>query len=141
MRWWVLLFLSIILGWSGLASARAPVQLQDPPPLPIPEKISQRDVARFVVQTLSSRAWGITKEEADHVIATMRRDRFMVRIRVSWDARTIRTAYMDSENLDYAIRDGQPYIHPGYPRWIDDLLFGFRTKMRVRSIENGGSGT
>lgn len=141
MRRWVLFSLFSCLWWVGMTQAWASVPLQDPPPVPIPEKVGERDVAKFVVQTLASRGWGITREEPGRVIATLRRDAFMARIKVTWDAHAIQIAHMENENLDYEVRDGQPYIHRSYPRWIDSLVFGLQVKMRVRSIENGGSGT
>lgn len=141
MRRLVLFSLLLCAWWVSAAQAFGAVPLRDPPPVPIPEKVDERDVAKFVVQTLSSRAWGITREEPGLVVATMRRDAFMVRIKVTWDAHAIRITHIENENLDYEVRDGQPYIHRSYPRWVDDLVFGFQVKMRVRSIENGGSGT
>ena len=56
-------------------------------------------------------------------------------VRVTWDAQTIRIAYVDSKNLDYKVRNGKTYIHPNYLGWVSNIAKDMGTNMQLSAIE------
>ena len=45
-----------------------------------------------------------------------------VQLRLEYDAESYRIHYVDSVNMNYVQRDGVPYIHPNYNRWVRNLI-------------------
>ena len=50
---------------------------------------------------------------------------------MSYDDRQVRFAYVDSSNLDYRVKRGEPQIHSNYLGWIGYLVDDLATNLQV----------
>lgn len=72
--------------------------------------------------------WNITREEPEQFRMTVTsRGKYSAIVDVKIvDAQSVQIVYVDSMNLNYGVRDGQPVIHPTYNRWVNNLLQAIR---------------
>ena len=54
---------------------------------------------------------------------------------MTWDAQSVRIAYVDSVDLDYKERKGKRFIHPNYLGWISNIAKDMGTNMQLSAIE------
>ena len=59
------------------------------------------------------------------------RGKHHVVVDVAYDATSATIAYVTSQNMDYKIKGGEPWIHSSYIRWVTLL---------AQAIENGSRG-
>lgn len=125
----VLLVLSLVL-FCGQAEARR-AELIDPDPVAIPAGVTTEQVVADIKRALIGRGWVVTDEAPGQIESTLHLRSHVARIRVTYDDQHVRFAYVDSENLDYETRRGEPYIHSNYLGWIGYLVSDLSTNMQV----------
>lgn len=134
-------FIHIVSAALALAAAvafSAPVQarsaaLIDPDPVAVPAALSGEQVARDIKRTLAGRGWSVTAEQPGQIDSTLNLRSHVARIRISYDAKQVRFAYVDSRELDYKIKKGQPYIHRNYLGWIGYLVADLSNNLQLSS--------
>ena len=57
------------------------------------------------------------------------RGTFKVVVNVSYTSTGMQVDYVSSENLEYVVKHGGPYIHPKYNKWVDLLMQETKTKL------------
>lgn len=122
-RWLALFLLPIALLLSGSNDAYArSSDLNDPDPIAIPAGKSAEDVSRAIKSALAGRTWVVSSEQPGRINATLNLRSHVARIAITYDATSIRIAYVSSENLKYKEKNGKRSIHSNYISWIGNLV-------------------
>ncbi len=134
MRQLRLLFtLLVLFTAAGAVQARSAV-LVDPDPVAVPAGLSQEQVAKDIKRALIGRGWAVTAEQPGEIDATLNLRDHVARIKLAYDARQVRIAYVDSSNLEHRIKRGKPYIHSNYLGWIGFLVNDLSANLQVSSM-------
>ncbi|MBP6749222.1 MAG: hypothetical protein KA144_06250 [Xanthomonadaceae bacterium] len=130
----VLSVLSLI-AFSGAVQARQ-APLVDPAPVAIPAGLSQGKAVKDIKRALIGRGWTISAEREGEIDSTLNLRDHVAKIRVSWDATSVRIVYVDSVNLSYREKRGKKFIHPNYLGWISNIANDMGTNMQLSAMEN-----
>ena len=126
---WLAVVLVLCLA-CGVAQARK-AELADPDPVAIPAGLDQEQVTKDIKRALIGRGWSISGEKPGEIDSTLFLREHVARIRVTWDEKQVRLAYVDSDNLDYKEQKGKRYIHRNYLGWIGFLVQDINTYFQV----------
>ena len=104
------------------ACRNAPIESVEQAPLRASSAASLEDISDVVRRAASQHGWVVVQEEPGITTLKLTRgwDKW-VTTRVQYDTKMVTIRYLDSENLNYSVRDGKSWIHPGFNRWIDNL--------------------
>jgi len=119
-----------LFAFAGFVHART-APLVDPDPVSIPSGLSDEQIVKDIKRALIGRGWSITTEQPGEIQSTLHLRDHVARIKVTYDAKQVRLAYMDSSNLDYKLKRGQPVIHGNYLGWIGFLVNDLNTNFTV----------
>ena len=112
---WVLPLL-VSLPLAAFACAKP---LYQPPPLAAAGTPAQTRTA--ILRAVAQSNWVVDSERAGQVVARYtKEDDWTMAVAIDY-AEQVTIRYADSENLDYAIKDGGPVIHGGYNRRVARL--------------------
>ena len=125
-----MLALLAVVAFAGDAEARR-APLVDPDPVAIPAGLTAEQVAADVKRALVGRGWEIVSEQPGQIESTLHLREHVATISVSYDDRQVRFAYVDSSNLDYRVKRGEPQIHSNYLGWIGYLVDDLATNLQV----------
>jgi len=114
----LLLLLPLLLLTMGLRQA----PLVDPPPLAVPTGMTQVQVSKAIKAALAGRGWAVAGEKDGVIDASLHLRKHVANIRISYDARQVRFAYVSSSELKYEEKRGRRYIHKNYLGWIQNLV-------------------
>ena len=123
-----------LFAFSGAVQARQAL-LTDPAPVSIPAGLSQEKAVKDIKRALIGRGWAITSERPGEIESTLNLRTHVAKVRVTWDAREVRIAYVSSVDLDYKERNGKRYIHPNYLGWVGNIAKDMTTNMQLSAIE------
>ena len=114
----LILGLVLILG----ACRNAPIESVEQAPLKASPVASLQDISDVVRRAATKHGWVVVEEEPGTTTLKLTRGwNTWVTTRVQYDTKMVTIRYLDSENLNYSVRDGKSRIHPGFNRWIDNL--------------------
>ncbi len=130
----VLLSVFSLFAFSGAIQARQAL-LADPAPVSIPAKLSQDQVVKDIKRALIGRGWTITSERPGEIDSTLYLRDHVAVVRITWDAQTIRIAYVDSKNIDYKVRNGKTYIHSNYLGWVNNIAKDMNTNLQLSALD------
>ena len=125
-----MLALLAVVAFAGDAEARR-APLVDPDPVAIPAGLTAEQIAADVKRALVGRGWEIVSEQPGQIESTLHLREHVATISVSYDDRQVRFAYVDSSNLDYRVKRGEPQIHSNYLGWIGYLVDDLTTNLQV----------
>jgi hypothetical protein len=123
-----------LFAFSGAVQARQAL-LADPAPVSIPAGLSQEQAVKDIKRALIGRGWAITAERPGEIESTLNLRTHVAKVRVTWDTREIRIAYVSSVNLDYKERNGKRYIHSNYLGWVSNIAKDMTTNMQLSALE------
>jgi hypothetical protein len=109
--------------------------LVDPEPVAVPAGLSDKAVAKAVRVGVSQRGWAITKEEPGYMEATLHLRTHMARIGITYDTRQVKIRYLESENLDYTMKNGVPQIHRNYLSWISNVVLDINVQLQAAAAD------
>ncbi len=89
---------------------------------PSGQTTSAAKVRNALVLAGLARGWTLADDQPGRLKLSFNKgDKHRVTIKVSYDDRSFEIRYVDSYNLNYALKDGQAQIHPNYNRWVNNL--------------------
>lgn len=112
----LLFFLAVVTFCSSCVRDRLLYQAS---PIAIPS--SESNPRQAIRAALLDYNWIVEKDEPGEMIARQRRGQHEAYIKVTYDDRTVRIRYHDSDNLLYELVDGEERIHERYNIWIRNL--------------------
>jgi hypothetical protein len=130
----ILLSMLSLFAFSGTVQARQ-APLTDPAPVSIPAGMSQDKVLKDIKRALIGRGWEVSAERPGEIDSTLRLRDHVAQIRVTWDAQTIRIAYVDSKNLNYKVKRGKKFIHPNYLGWVSNVAKDIGTNLQLSAVD------
>ena len=130
----VVLAVLSLFAFTGAVHARS-APLVDPDPVAVPAGLAQAQLVKDIKRTLLGRGWAITAEQPGRIDSTLNLREHVARIRVTYDAGQVRFAYVDSSNLDFAMKKGKPHIHGNYLGWIGYLVSDLSTNLQLSAAE------
>lgn len=130
----ILLSVLALFAFSGAVQARQ-APLTDPAPVSIPAGMSQDKVIKDIKRALIGRGWEVSAERPGEIDSTLHLRDHVAQIRVTWDAQTIRIAYVDSKNLNYKVKRGKKFIHPNYLGWVSNVAKDINTNLQLSAVD------
>jgi hypothetical protein len=94
--------------------------LVDPAPIAVPMGLTEKSVAKAVKLGVLQRGWLVTREEPGYMEATLHLRSHMARIGIDYDPQSVKIRYIDSQNLDFKVKNDVRYIHGNYLKWINN---------------------
>lgn len=110
-------------------------ELVDPAPVAVPAGVDQSELVKDIKRALIGRGWAVTGEAPGQVDSTLTLREHVAKIRVTFDAREVKFAYVDSTNLDYRQKNGKAFIHSNYLGWMQYLTDDLTTNLQVSASE------
>lgn len=120
--------------FAGPVEARK-APLADPAPVAVPAGLTAEQVTKDIKRALIGRGWVVSEERPGEILATLNLREHVAKVRVTWDTREIRIAYVDSTNLEYSERKGTRYIHPNYLGWVKNIATDMGTNLQLSAAE------
>lgn len=130
----IVLSVLALFAFSGAAHARK-APLTDPAPVSIPAGLDQEQVTKDIKRALIGRGWAIEQEQPGDITTVLHLRDHVARVHVTWDAGTIRIAYVDSTNLNYEDRRGKRFIHPNYLGWVNNIAQDMKTNLQLTALD------
>jgi hypothetical protein len=122
---------------SGAAFARLPepvVNLVDQEVVAGSGKaLGVKEVERIISKAAQEKKWVVAPPQNDKIRASLswRNNKHTIMVEIACAAGRYSINYQDSVNMNYAVRDDQPMIHPYYNRYVGEL----RDAIRVEALK------
>lgn len=142
---------ALCLALAGPAAARSSVPIVNHPQVtwarPAGEALSLVQIRERIVAACQERGWRAEPGSApDTLLATLVvRNKHTIRVNIAYRADTFDVTYAGSDNMNYAVKEPNPYavglgpagqvdtrtevIHPNYNRWVDLLIGTIRARL------------
>jgi hypothetical protein len=114
---WAIPALALVAG-----SATASEVLVDPPAISVPPGLTDKLVAKSIRLGVAQRGWIVTRQDPGYMEATLHLRTHVAKVGINYDASSIKVRYLESQNLDYAVKKGVPRIHGNYLKWVNNLV-------------------
>ena len=126
-----MLKVTILMLLAALAlTACTSAPLKPAAPIAVPPGISQAQVKTSIINALEGRGWTLDKVADGDVLSTLHLREHTATIHITYDATTVRLAYVRSTNLDYRENGSKRNIHRNYNSWIDYLEQDIRRNLQ-----------
>ena len=109
--------------------------LVDPEPLLVPAGLSDKAVAKAVLVGVLQRGWVITRQDPGYMEATLHLRSHMARIGINYDTQHVKVRYLDSENLDYEMKQDVPHIHRNYLNWVNNVVLDINVQLQAAAAD------
>ena len=125
------LVLAAMLAAAAPAALARNTALMDPGQItlsaPSGQAASAAKVRHAIVLAGMARGWVIADEQPGRLKLTFNKGtKHRATVDVHYNERSFQIRYVESYNLDYAMKDGQVLIHPNYNRWVNNLAHDTR---------------
>src|SRR5262245_10174820 len=85
--------------------------LIEPPPIPVPAKLTVKDVSKAIRAAIVQRGWVAAKDDKGVIDAILNVRSHEVKVAITYDPKQVLIKYVDSKNLDYEEKNGTRKIH------------------------------
>lgn len=127
------LILLCSLGLSPLVLAAA--ELIDPPPVVVPEGVSEKELVKQIKKAFVGRNWTIEKEEKGSIKATLYLRSHIARVAADYSADEVTLTYLSSENLNFKEKKGKRFIHKNYLTWIQNVRNDLNKNLQLQALD------
>jgi hypothetical protein len=111
----------VLLGVVPEMSIAANPKIYIPDPVQIPCTLTTQKIRSVVRTAVLDRGW-IPADKGEGVIeAKLDKDKYVVFVTLTFDAKAVRIAYKSSVNLDYQGTGAEATIKRGYNAWVKNL--------------------
>ncbi|MEE4330002.1 MAG: hypothetical protein V2J10_03990 [Wenzhouxiangella sp.] len=115
----LLSFAIVMLCLVGCASTP---MLESPREANVPSGMTTAQVEQAILDAMRARGWSVHDRSRGHIIADLNVRAHFARVDIRYSADSVRLEYVDSDNLDYEIVDGQQRIHGNFNSWMTNLI-------------------
>jgi hypothetical protein len=93
--------------------------------------LSAKEIKRIISKAAQEKRWIVSPSQDDKIKASLswRNNKHTIMVEITCGANRYSIHYKDSINMNYAIQDGQPVIHPYYNRYVGQLRDAIRVEM------------
>lgn len=117
----------------------AATPLVDPPPVSVPAGLSEKQVEKAVRVGVAKRSWVVTRSGKGYVEATLNLRQHMAKVGITYDTKQVSLKYLDSSNLDYAVKKDGPVIHKNYLKWASNVLHDINVELQAATVDASGT--
>lgn len=114
------LMLVIVAFWL-VGCATAPPVLDSPRAIDVPGNATMEEVENAILDAMRSRGWSVHERNRGEIIADLNVRSHFARVGITYNTGAIAIEYMDSENLEYEVVDGEQHIHGNFNSWLTNL--------------------
>ncbi|WP_431256348.1 hypothetical protein ACQ86G_16460 [Roseateles chitinivorans] len=115
----------ILASLVGVAQARGTVALLEPERVTVATGATTLDpeqMKQAIVRGGSKYEWTVAGEEPGKLrLKYNKQNKHEVEVAVSYDTTGFQIRYVGSINMKYELKNGAPFIHPGYNTWVTNL--------------------
>lgn len=115
------------------AAANDPLEM--PPPIRLPKAVELGKLKGTILSALTRRKWVAEADIEGGFVAALHVRTHTLRIRIEYEPRQVSFVYVDSEDLDYEIDDGVPYIHFKANRWLAALAVELQRELNLVAFD------
>jgi hypothetical protein len=108
--------------------------LVDPAPIPVPAKLSPKDVSKAIRSGIVARGWAVEKDDKGQIDAVLNVRTHQVRVAIQYDTKQVKITYVSSENLDYDEKGGTRHIHKKYNQWVQNMAGDIERSLSSEAI-------
>lgn len=127
--------LVILFGFGLSTLAFAAAELFDPPPVPVPSGITEKELVKQIKKAFVGRNWSIEKDEKGSVKATLYLRSHVARVAANYTSEQVTLTYLSSENLNYKEKKGKRFIHKNYLTWIQNVRNDLNKNLQIEALE------
>lgn len=116
--------LAVLISFSSMARELAPIADQRNILVQANsgKELTADDVKLAIQRGAGEKGWSTEDQGDGMLIARINvRQKHTVELEIPYSAKEYSLIYKNSGNLNYELRNGVPYIHPNYNRWIQYL--------------------
>jgi len=113
----LLVFVSI---WLAGCAMNPPV-LDSPRTVNVSGEASMEEIEDAILNAMRNRGWAVHERSRGEIIADLNIRAHFARVGISYDTDLIAIDYIDSNNLEYEVVDGEPRIHGNFNSWLSNL--------------------
>lgn len=110
--------------------------LVDPPAIPVPAKLTAKDVSKAIRAAIVLRGWVAAKDENGVIDAILNVRTHEVKVAIKYDPKQVEIKYVDSKNLDYDEKGGTRHIHKKYNQWIGNMVGDITRSLQAEAISH-----
>jgi hypothetical protein len=115
-----LVMLVLVAFWLVGCATTAPV-LDSPRAIDVPGNASMEEIEDAILDAMRNRGWAVHERNRGEIIADLHVRSHFARAGITYNTGAIAIEYMDSENLEYEVVDGQQRIHGNFNSWLTNL--------------------
>lgn len=99
-----------------------------------PKGMSLNQVKKAIVAAAVAKGWTLDDKGPGKMTATLVvRHKHTVVVLITYTTTTFSINYVDSTDMKYGTRDGEPAIHPAYNEWVKELEQTIAVEIRALS--------
>lgn len=110
--------------------------LVDPEAVPVPAKLSAKDVSKAIRAGIVGRGWVVSKDDKGQIDAVLNVRKHEVRVAIQYDTKQVKINYVSSQNLDYEEKGGTRHIHKKYNQWVQNMAVDIRNSLAAEAISH-----
>ena len=114
----LVLVLMLAAGTAAFAGRTAPVYTGH---VDVGSNKSLEQIESAIRKGLVAKRWVVEDSKKGEIIAKVMVRKHVAKVKITYNKDKVTIAYMDSVNLNYEEKGGEPYIHGNYNRWIQHL--------------------
>ena len=129
----VVLATALVVATSATAGGREPVG----PPIvaqlvPVDGAMDSADAVRaLIVDTAKAKGWRVFSDKPGVLRLELTvRGKHHVVTDVAYDDKQATLTYVTSQNMDFKVKNGEPWIHSSYVRWVTLLASAIESRSR-----------
>ena len=109
--------------------------LVDPPAISVPPGLTDKVVAKSIRLGVAQRGWIVTRQDPGYMESTLHLRTHVAKVGINYDTKSIQIRYLESQNLDYAVKKGVPRIHGNYLKWVNNLVHDISLQLQSAEME------
>lgn len=106
--------------WLVGCATTAPV-LDSPRAIDVPGNATMDQVEDAILDAMRNRGWSVHDRSRGEIIADLNVRSHFARVGITYNTGAVAIEYMESENLNYEVVDGEERIHGNFNSWLTNL--------------------
>jgi hypothetical protein len=132
---WAVVLLAALGMVTMAPPALAAEVLVDPPAISVPAGLDEKAVNKAIRLGVAQRGWVVSRQEPGFIEATLNLRSHVAKVGITYDRSVISIRYLDSSNLDYAVKKGVARIHGNYLKWVNNLVRDITVQLQSAELD------
>ena len=132
---WALFLMAVVGVMTVTPAAVATETLVDPPAIAVPTGLTGKAVSKAIRIGIAQRGWVVSSEDPGFMEATLNIRSHVAKVGITYDMSAIQIRYLDSSNLDYRVKKGEPRIHRNYLKWVNNMVRDISVQLQTAELD------